>query len=40
MLNAGLVQLEELRTYVASHPGVKGAPIARKAVQLLDGAAR
>jgi hypothetical protein len=39
MLRAGLVDEAELRTYVASHPRVKGAPNARAAAQLMDGRA-
>jgi hypothetical protein len=40
MLSARLIQIDELHTYIASHPRVKGAPTARAAVRLLDGGAR
>jgi hypothetical protein len=40
MLHTGLVDADKLRKYVTSHPRVKGAPIARAAVQLMDGRSR
>jgi hypothetical protein len=40
MLHAGLVDLQEIRAYVAAHQGWRGVPQARRALDLADTAAR